>query len=210
MTPPGDDHLNAPSTESAPGTSGKPEICDFCRNPIVGETISLPVDDTEYTFCTQACCDELQETDAVFTQYHGFRRIDPGVAGLREGLPEGIPRNSFVLISGAAGTRGEALEVELVWRTLQRNEPAVVVTFTEPPISLVQRFLDLGWNVLPALETDSLRIVDCFTSRIGDPSRFHRRLNRWNRHLLSKTESSIIIAEFCWRIWERTRFIGEF
>lgn len=159
------------------------EVCDFCRMPIVGSPIISAVKGREYMFCTEACSEELERKDLVFTAYHGFRRITPAVAGMDRALPEGIPRNSFVLLAGEAGTREDALGAELVWRTLQRGEPAVMVSFTEPPISLVQRFLDMRWNILPALENDRLRLVDCFTSRMDDIDRFLRRLDHWNEHL---------------------------
>lgn len=168
-------------------------MCDFCRLPISSTPIQSD-HDPPYQFCCRACLQKFDETDAVFTEYHGFRRIRPGVDGLDSDLPEGIPRNSFVLLSGQAGTRGDALGVELIWRTLERNEPAVLVTFTEPPISLIQRFLDLEWNVLPALEDNRLQVVDCFTSRIDDRDRFRRRLNRWNRHLTEITEPQTTVV----------------
>lgn len=158
-------------------------ICDFCQMPIPGEALTEGVDGTEYTFCTHACRHQLDQMDQTFTEYHGFRQVSLGVSGLDRYLPQGIPRNSFVLLSGEAGTRKDALGVELVWRTLERGEPAAIVSFTEPPVSVVQRFLDLGWNVFPALESDRFRIVDCFTPRIDHAERFHRRLNPWNRYI---------------------------
>ena len=169
--------------------------CDFCHYRCNDTPIEASIDGSAFTFCTDACREEMERTSTDFTQYKGFRRIRPGVSGLNHSLPEGMPRNSFVLIAGATGTREDALGAELMWRTLQRNEPAVLVTFTEPPISVVQRFLDLGWNVLPALESDELRIVDCFTNRIDDPERFHRRLNRWNKHVSSITDPQTVIAD---------------
>ena len=171
------------------------EACDFCRMPIPEQSVEATVDGRRYHFCTVACRDELRRTTAVFTEYHGFRRIDPDVEGLDRALPQGIPRNSFVLLSGDAGTREDTLGAELIWRTLERGEPAVLVTFTEPPISVIQRFLDMRWNVLPALESDHLRIVDCFTSRIAEPDRFRKRLNDWNQHLLTLTDPQTVTVE---------------
>lgn len=172
--------------QSPPGADSF--LCDFCRLPIPGQPIRTMVGQDEYTFCTQACQDELDRLDSVSTAFHGSRKVHLGISGLDRYLPQGIPRNSFILLSGEPGTRKDALGVELVWRTLQRGEPAVVVSFTEPPISVVQRFLDLGWNVFPALENDRLRIVDCFTPRIDHVDRFRRQLNYWNRHLSTVTE----------------------
>jgi KaiC/GvpD/RAD55 family RecA-like ATPase len=76
-----------------------------------------------------------------------------------------------------------ALLSELVWRTLQRGEPALVVSFTAPPVAVVERFLGLGWNVLPALEAGRLHLLDCFTYRVEDRERMLARMNDWSTHL---------------------------
>jgi KaiC/GvpD/RAD55 family RecA-like ATPase len=128
--------------------------------------------------------------ESVFTEYHGFIRTDPDVSGIKRALPQGLPRNAFVLISGQAGTRDGAVHAELVWRALQRDEPAVFVSFQEPPSSVVQRFLTLGWNVIPYLESGQLGILDCFTYRVADRDRMIGRLNEWNRYLQSVAEPS--------------------
>lgn len=163
-------------------------VCDFCRMPSGNSTVTGTVEGDRYVFCTEACRGEIEEREMVFTNYPGHRRFPPDVAGFDRALPQGIPRNSFVLLAGHAGTREDTLGTELIWRTLERGEPAVLVTFTEPPISVVQRFIDMRWNVLPALEEDRLRIVDCFTGRIEDAERVRRRLNVWNEHLLRLSE----------------------
>ena len=166
--------------------------CDFCRLPCPEPTLSLDRSGVSYEFCSEACRDALRDSDRVFTEYHGHRRVSPGVSGLDTALPEGMPRNSFVLIRGQAGTRDTELHAELVWRTLQRGEPAVIVSFREPPTSVVERFLTLDWNVLPSLERGQLRIVDCFTDRLDNPDRLFDRMNDWNRHLHGVTEPASI------------------
>ncbi|HKL29408.1 MAG TPA: RAD55 family ATPase, partial [Natrialbaceae archaeon] len=70
-----------------------------------------------------------------------------------------------------------------VWRTLQRDEPAVFVAFQNPPMAVVEHFVTLGWNVLPYLESGQLGILDCFTERLGDPDRMIDRMCEWNQHL---------------------------
>ncbi|WP_227352939.1 ATPase domain-containing protein [Haladaptatus salinisoli] len=157
--------------------------CDFCRLPRPAESVTLEYGSDTYEFCSTTCRDEMRKNDRVFTEYHGFRQIETGVSALDDHLPEGLPRNSFVLLSGDEGTRNNAIQAELVWRTLQRDEPAVVVSFTEPPVSVVEQFLSLEWNVLPYLETGQLRIVDCFTYRVGDRRRMFARMDDWNQFL---------------------------
>jgi KaiC/GvpD/RAD55 family RecA-like ATPase len=157
--------------------------CDFCRLPHPTDPVELDHDGTTYEFCSAACRDAMEASDRVFTEYHGHRRFRPGVSALDASLPEGLTRNSFVLLSGQPGTRPEALHAELAWRTLQRDEPVVFVTFQEPPMSVVETFLTLDWNVLPYLERGQLRILDCFTYRVEDRDRMLDRMSPWNKHL---------------------------
>jgi len=157
--------------------------CDYCRLVVPGAAVTAEYEGVTYHFCSAPCRETLLEEDRVFTEYHGGRRFDPGVSALRAGLPQGIPRNSFVLISGEPGTRDEALYGELVWRALQRGEPAVIVAFLDTPVSVVQEFVALGWNVLPYLASGQLRILDCFSYRLDDPDEMVRSMGDWNRHL---------------------------
>jgi len=157
--------------------------CDFCRHEIPLEPVEEEFEGRTYRFCSAACRDALAEGQYVFSEYHGYHRMETGISGLDARLPQGMPRNSFVLIGGMAGTRSDAIQAELVWRALGRGEPAVAVVYTEPPGAFVQGFLELDWNVLPYLEAGQLRIVDCFTDRLEDRERMHDRMNRWNRHL---------------------------
>ena len=163
--------------------------CDFCQSPVPGEPVTATVDGAAYDFCTRACRDAMAERDRVFTPLRGARRFDPGVAALSAKLPQGLPRSSAVLVGSRPGTREGALLAELVWRTLQRGEPAVFVSFTEPPAAVVERFLELGWNVLPALEEGRLHLLDCFTYRVDDRDRMLARMNEWTSHLWRVAEA---------------------
>ncbi|WP_232343033.1 ATPase domain-containing protein [Halosimplex litoreum] len=163
--------------------SGGHGRCDFCRLPIPGQPVTAEHGDQSYDYCCVACRDAASDADRVSTQYHGFRRVPTGVDPLDESLPQGIPRNSFVLLTDLAGTRTEAIQAELVWRALRRGEPAVFVSFLEPPMSVVQQFVTLDWNVLPYLESGQLQILDCFTYRLENRERMYERLNDWNAFL---------------------------
>jgi len=181
------DRGDADDTEPHPSEADDRGIhrCDYCRLPIPHDPISAEHDGYVYEFCSGACRDALEGSEQMFTQYHGHRRFDSGVDALQASLPEGIPRNSFVMLSDLAGTRTEAVRAELVWRALQRGEPVVVVSLLEPPVSLLQSFVSLEWNVLPYLERDQLHIVDGFTYRVEDHERMVHRMNAWNSHLRS-------------------------
>lgn len=157
--------------------------CDYCRLPLPSTQVTEDYQGIIYTFCCEACQTAMAEHERTFTEYHGFRRFESGVTALDSALPQGIPRNSFVLLSSHAGTRTEALTAEVVWRTLERGEDATFLTFLEPPVSVVQQFARLDWNILPYLESGRLEIVDCFTYRLEDRDRMHERMNDWNRHI---------------------------
>ena len=160
-----------------------PRLCDFCRLPISKGRVTMNGDGITYEFCSETCREAMADNERVFTEYHGHRRIRTGVSGLDAFLPQGFPRNSFVLLSNDEGVRDDAVLAELVWRALERDEPAVIVTFTEPPVSVVERFLSLDWNLLPYLEAGQLHVVDCFTYRVSDRDRMFERMNEWNRHI---------------------------
>lgn len=168
-----------PYSETADGG----DRCDYCRLPIPEDPVTFEFDGERYAFCSDTCRQAMADSDRVFTEYHGHRRFDSGVAALDRSLPQGIPRNAFVLVGGQAGTRDTELQAELVWRTLQREEPAVFVTFLNPPMAVVEHFVTLGWNVLPYLESGQLGVLDCFTERLGDPDRMIDRMCEWNQHL---------------------------
>ena len=164
--------------------------CDYCRLPIPGEGVRVDHDGQVYRFCSAGCREASEDSEKVFTEYHGFRRTPTGVGPIDDSLPQGVPRNSFVMLTDLAGTRTEAVRAELVWRALQRGEPAVIVTFLEPPVSVIQEFVTLDWNVLPYLEAGRLRFVDAFTHRMEDRELWADRLNDWNRHLVGFCEEA--------------------
>ena len=169
--------------ELPPGESHADERCAFCAQPIPAETVETSHGGETFTCCSNACRDALERNEFTEAPGGGHRRVRPGVAALDSSLPQGFPRNAFVLMAGEAGTRDRAVHAELVWRALQRGEPAVVVSFQEPPGSVVQQFLTLEWNVLPYLESGRLHIVDCFTYRLSDRDRMFDRMDEWNSHL---------------------------
>ncbi|MFP8957716.1 ATPase domain-containing protein [Natrialbaceae archaeon A-CW3] len=161
--------------------------CAFCQQACPLEPLTIEEGETTLTFCSQTCRDAHEDNGGAVTGSESHRKVRPGVAGLDACLPQGLPRNSFILLLGNSGTREEAIEAELVWRALERGEPAIIVAFTEPPTSVVENFLAMDWNVLPYLERDQLHIVDCFTYRMDDRERLYDRMTAWNTHLRRAT-----------------------
>jgi KaiC/GvpD/RAD55 family RecA-like ATPase len=155
-------------------TRAYPLECDHCHYPIPGD--SEESDDGRYcsTSCLEAAADgsTLADPDA-------YKRVATGVEPLDSLVPNGIPADSFLLLSGEEGTRRAELGIEFAWRALERGEPAVVCSFATPPTATLERFYGNGWNVLPALENDRLRIVDCFTHRLDDRDQFLDNRTDW-------------------------------
>ncbi|MHA1784830.1 MAG: RAD55 family ATPase [Candidatus Helarchaeota archaeon] len=83
-------------------------------------------------------------------------------------IEDGIPRNSFILINGEPGTGKSAVMWEFIYRRLKSGEPIILLLFENSPISVIQRFLGMGWNVLPYIGKGLFKIIDCFSFRMLD------------------------------------------
>lgn len=140
-------------------------------------------------------CREAHETGAEpFSNRYDFKHFMTGVSVLDSLLPYGVPTNSFVLLAGEEGIRHRGLQTELIWRTLTRGEPAIVLTFVDSPVAVVEHFLTFGWNVLPFLESNDLRIIDCFTSRLRDEHQEPKHQVDWNEHLRGLLDESVAMV----------------
>ena len=167
--------------------------CSFCGYQVPAGV--APVEYDGQLFCSESCAAGAEGGEAPFAGTVDYKRTRLGVDALSAGLPSGMPGNAAVLLAGEEGTRLQGLLQECVWRTLQRGEPAVVVSMDRPPASLVDSFLAHGWNVLPYLDDGSLVVVDLFTRRLHDESAVTRRANRWNRHLQTLLEDAVAVVD---------------
>ncbi|WP_049927050.1 RAD55 family ATPase [Halopiger goleimassiliensis] len=176
-------------TESArPNRStAQPLECDYCHYPIPGD----PEESDDGQFCSTACL-EAAEDDETLPDPGAYKRIGTGIEPLDSLVPDGIPADSFLLVSGDEGTRRDELLTELVWRALERGEPAVLVCYANPPIAALERFFENGWNVLPALESDRLRVLDCFTHRLADRDQYLERRAEWATFLGEAAADAIV------------------
>ncbi|MDQ2050491.1 ATPase domain-containing protein [Natronolimnohabitans sp. A-GB9] len=171
------------------GAGEYPLECDYCQYPIPGD----PVESDDGVFCSAAC---LEGDDGSPMPNPGaYKRIVTGVEPLDSLVPNGVPADAFVRLAGAAGTRRSELLTELVWRALERGEPAVVVTATTPPTAVLERFFENGWNVLPALEDDRLRLVDCFTHDLTDRETDRERHSEWIEFVGKAAAESIVTVD---------------
>ncbi|ELY47569.1 RAD55 family ATPase [Natronorubrum sulfidifaciens] len=167
-----------------------PLECDHCHYPIPND----PVETDDGYVCSTACHDAVGD-DTTMAEPSAYKRIATGVEPLDSLVPTGVPSNSFLTLVGEAGTRWRELLTELVWRALERGEPAAILTATTPPTAVLERFFEAGWNVLPALEDERLRVIDCFTHRLEDRETFLERRNRWIEFVGETAADSIVTLE---------------
>lgn len=181
--------VHAQSGETGPPNAA-PSACSFCGYPIPdGAVTGDPLPTAAY--CSTACRDAHEAGERPFVGEHDDKYVRTDVQALDRVLPQGIRADSLVLFRGETGTGRLALQFELAWRAIQREEPAVVVSYLDPPTAVVERFLELGWNVLPALDRGLLSVVDCFTRRLSDVEEFQATKNRWNVHLTRALEDAV-------------------
>lgn len=165
-----------------------PLECDFCHYPIPGDS----EESDEGRYCSTACHEAAADGDATMPDPDAYKRVVTGIEPLDSLVPNGIPADSFLLLSGDEGTRRAELGTELVWRALERGEPAVVLSFANPPTATLERFYQNGWNVLPALENGRLRVIDCFTHRLDDREDFLEKRNEWSTFLGEAADDAIV------------------
>ncbi|WP_436345374.1 RAD55 family ATPase [Natronorubrum sp. FCH18a] len=168
----------------------RPLECDHCRYPIPSD----PKETDDGYVCSAACLEAVESEETV-PDPNAYKRVVTGVEPLDSLVPNGVPADSFVCCAGEAGTRRDECLTELAWRALERGEPVVVVTVTTPPTAVLERFFESGWNVLPALENDRLRIVDCFTHQLADRDAFLERRSSWLEFVGEAAAESIVAVE---------------
>lgn len=173
--------MTVPGTLATQDRSG-PSQCSYCGYSITrsAESAGGPASDQ---FCSTACRTAYEDGAEPFLGQHGYKHTRTGVRVLDQVLPHGMRTDALVLLRGWDGTRLSELRTELAWRALQRGESAVVISYADPPTAAIERFLALGWNVVPYLESGDLHVIDCFTERLADPMSFSESQTRWNRHL---------------------------
>ncbi|MCX8182115.1 MAG: RAD55 family ATPase [Candidatus Methanomethyliaceae archaeon] len=91
--------------------------------------------------------------------------ITLGIPMIDSLLPDGMPRNSFILLFGEGGTGKSVALAQAAGNRIRLGEPCMFVTFDDSPSSIINNFLRLGYEVRGALANNILRIVDCFSFR---------------------------------------------
>ncbi|MHC3439657.1 RAD55 family ATPase [Natrialbaceae archaeon A-gly3] len=175
-------------TPPTPRTYRQRIPCEHCGYPIT-DTPRRSEEGTE--FCSTYCL-EAFDAEEPTTANDVYKRFETGIDPLDSLVPGGFPADSLLLLSGEEGTRRSEFLTELLWRATERDEPVVVVAYANPPTAVLEDFFRLGWNPLPALEGDRLRIVDCFTPRLEDRDSYVAALNDWNRFLDGAVDDAVV------------------
>jgi len=95
-----------------------------------------------------------------------LENVKTGVAAIDEAFPQGIPRDTFTLISGEGGTGKSVQLSELLFKRLEAGEPGIYICLDDMPKTIMQGLMRFSWDVQKFLDNDKLNFVDCFSFRI--------------------------------------------
>ncbi len=96
--------------------------------------------------------------------FEGYFKVNVQVLDIL--LPEGIPRNAFVTFEGEPGTGKGLIIREIAYKAVKRGENVVFVCIEDTPVSYIQKFSSMMWNVLPYIEKGLLVFIDCFSFQL--------------------------------------------
>lgn len=101
----------------------------------------------------------------------GMGNVSFGIPMIDEFTPEGLPRNSFVLLIGEGGTGKSVTIQQIAGAWVKKGEPCIMVAFDDDPESILNNFDHLGYCSKDALNANLLRIIDCFSFRTKTPKK---------------------------------------
>ncbi len=90
----------------------------------------------------------------------GLPRMSTGLGGLDHILMGGLVAGRTTVVLGTSGAGKTLLTSQILWNAVQRNEPAVLVTFEEPAMELIRNVRTLGWDLDAAAASGTLQTVD--------------------------------------------------
>ena len=83
-----------------------------------------------------------------------------GIQGFDELLCGGLPRNRTTMIAGTSGSCKTLLAVECLWRTIEDEHGAVIITFEERSAAMRDNLIGMGWDLANAIDRGKLIMID--------------------------------------------------
>ncbi len=96
-------------------------------------------------------------------------RTHTGVEVLDSAVPNGIPRNTMIVLHGEGGTGKSVFLASIAYNRLLVGEPVLFVTLDDDPVSLLQLFESFGWKLDEYIAKNLFRVIDCFSYRVKTP-----------------------------------------
>jgi circadian clock protein KaiC len=87
-----------------------------------------------------------------------FETIPSGIGELDAILGGGLSRGTSTLVVGPSGAGKSTLALSYLWAALERDEPALMISFDETIGILLQRAKGVGFDLAPHVEAGRLRI----------------------------------------------------
>lgn len=78
-------------------------------------------------------------------------------------LPSGIPRNSFIILSGEAGSGKSVLATFIAKNIMEQGEPVVFVAFDDDPLTITYQFRSFSTPIEEYYKNKLFYIIDGFT-----------------------------------------------
>jgi len=98
----------------------------------------------------------------------GIELIELDIEPFKEILPEGIPRNSFILLTGSGGSSKSVLAMTMVKYFLEKKLPVVYLALDDDPKSIVTRLKLFDIDVIEYVKNNLFMIIDGYSFRIRD------------------------------------------
>jgi circadian clock protein KaiC len=99
-----------------------------------------------------------------------IERVKTGIPGLDELIEGGFPRGDTILIAGRAGTGKSIMAIQFLYNgATEYDEPGVLVTLEESPISIKRNMMRFGMDLEALVKKKKLAIVDLSPSKEVTP-----------------------------------------
>jgi circadian clock protein KaiC len=87
-------------------------------------------------------------------------RVSTGLDGLDHILMGGLIAGRITVVLGTSGAGKTLLSSQILWNSVRRDAPAVLVTFEERAAEVIRNVATLGWDLAGAEAAGTLQVVD--------------------------------------------------